>query len=85
MRGSNVLAITGINGVLGVIVTGLFITFVLDRIGRKPPLMFGAIGLAICLAIEAGINAKWGNENAHNPVAQKAGIAFIIVSPLQIL
>jgi hypothetical protein len=47
--------------------------------------MFGAIGLAICLAIEAGINAKWGNENAHNPVAQKAGIAFIIVSPLQIL
>lgn len=73
------LAITGINGVLGVVVTGLFITFILDRIGRKPPLMFGAIGLAICLAIEAAITAKWGAENARNPAAQKAGIAFIIV------
>lgn len=71
--------ITGVNGALGVIVTGFFITFVLDRVGRKPPLIWGAIGMAVSLAIEAAINAKWGGSNAHNPAAQKTGIAFIIV------
>jgi predicted MFS family arabinose efflux permease len=41
MTGPKVLMITGINGALGVVVTGLFITFILDRVGRKPPLIFG--------------------------------------------
>ncbi|KIM29846.1 hypothetical protein M408DRAFT_328641 [Serendipita vermifera MAFF 305830] len=79
MSGPTILLITGINGALGVIVTGVFITFILDRVGRKPPLLFGAAGMAICLAIEAAINAKWGGENANNPAAQNAGIAFIII------
>lgn len=35
--------------------------------------------MAISLSIEAAINAKWGGENAHNPAAQRTGIAFIIV------
>ena len=80
MSGPTILLITGINGALGVVVTGIFITFILDRVGRKSPLIFGAIGMAVCLAIEAAINAKWGGENANNPAAQRAGIAFIIVS-----
>lgn len=79
MSGPSILLITGINGALGVIVTGIFITFILDRVGRKKPLIFGAIGMAICLAIEAGINAKWGGKDANNPDAQRAGIAFIIL------
>ncbi|CCA73450.1 related to sugar transport protein STP1 [Serendipita indica DSM 11827] len=68
-----------LNGALGTIVTGLFIAVILDRVGRKPPLIVGGIGMAICLAIEAAINAKWGGENANNRAAQQAGIAFIII------
>ncbi|CAG7850836.1 High-affinity glucose transporter [Serendipita indica DSM 11827] len=78
LSGPKVLLITGINGALGTIVTGLFIAVILDRVGRKPPLIVGGIGMAICLAIEAAINAKWGGENANNRAAQQAGIAFII-------
>lgn len=70
------ILVTSINGALGVIVTGLFITFILDRAGRKRPLIFGATGTAICLAIEAASNAKWGGKDADNPVAQQAGTAL---------
>jgi hypothetical protein len=79
MSGPNILLITGIDGTLSVIITGLFITFILDRVGRKKPLIFGGIGMAVCLAFEAAINAKWGGKDAHNPIAQQAGVAFIIV------
>jgi hypothetical protein len=41
LSGSKVLMITGINGALGAVVTLIFIFFILDRIGRKPPLIFG--------------------------------------------
>lgn len=36
--------------------------------------------MAISLAIEAAINAKWGGVNSNNHAAQTAGVAFIIVS-----
>jgi hypothetical protein len=35
--------------------------------------------MAISLAIEAAINAKWGGTNSTNHAAQTAGVAFIIV------
>ncbi|KAJ7253499.1 general substrate transporter [Mycena rebaudengoi] len=79
LSGSKILMITGINGALGAVVTLIFIYFILDRVGRKPPLIFGAIGMAISLSIEAAINAKWGGDDAHNPAAQTAGVAFIII------
>ncbi|KAJ7472655.1 general substrate transporter [Mycena latifolia] len=77
--GSKILMITGINGALGAIVTLIFIYFILDRVGRKPPLIFGAVGMAISLAVEAAINAKWGGVNSTNHAAQTAGVAFIIL------
>ncbi|KAJ7447131.1 general substrate transporter [Mycena galericulata] len=79
LSGSKVLMITGINGALGAITTIIFIYFFLDRVGRKPPLIFGAVGMAISLAIEAAINAKWGGTNSHNHAAQTAGVAFIVI------
>ncbi|KAF7312738.1 General substrate transporter [Mycena indigotica] len=79
LSGPRVLMITGINGALGAVVVLLFIFFVLDRVGRKPPLILGAIGMAISLAIEAAINAKWGGPNSNNRTAQTTGVAFIII------
>ncbi|QRV81910.1 Sugar (and other) transporter [Ceratobasidium sp. AG-Ba] len=72
--GTNVSA-----GALGQIVTFVFICFVLDRVGRRLPLIVGAFGMARCLAIEAAINARFPGETTHNPAAQRAGVAFIIL------
>ncbi|QRV72672.1 Sugar (and other) transporter [Ceratobasidium sp. AG-Ba] len=86
--GNTILLITGINNALGQIVTFLFIYFILDRVGRRLPLIIGAFGMAGCLAIEAGprqldlraaINARFPGETTHNPAAQQAGVAFIIL------
>ncbi|KAF7337060.1 High-affinity glucose transporter [Mycena venus] len=79
LSGSKILMITGINGALGAIMTIIFIYFILDRVGRKPPLIFGAIGMSISLAVEAAINAKWGGVDSTNHPAQTAGVAFIII------
>ncbi|KAK7006233.1 putative MFS sugar transporter [Favolaschia claudopus] len=79
LSGSRILMITGINGALGAVTTIIFIAFILDRVGRKPPLVVGAIGMAISLAVEAAINAKWGGADSHNHAAQTAGVAFIII------
>jgi len=79
LSGSRVLLITGINGLLGNIVTAFFVYFILDRVGRKPPLLWGAVGMTISLAIEAAINAKFPGDTSTNRAAQQAGIAFIIL------
>ncbi|KAJ7662981.1 general substrate transporter [Mycena rosella] len=79
LSGSKVLMITGINGALGAVLTLVFIYFILDRVGRKPPLIFGAVGMSISLAVEAAINAKWGGVNSTNHAAQTAGVAFIVL------
>ncbi|KAJ7646478.1 general substrate transporter [Roridomyces roridus] len=79
LSGHKILMITGINGALGAITTIIFIFFFLDRIGRKPPLVVGAVGMAVSLAVEAAINAKWGGVDSHNTAAQTAGVAFIII------
>jgi sugar porter (SP) family MFS transporter len=56
-------------GALTVVITVVMILFVVDRLGRKRPLMFGALGMALSMAvlgivffsigIEAGGTASW--------------------------
>lgn len=77
--GNKILLITGINNLVGQIVTFVFIYFILDRVGRRLPLIIGAFGMAACLAIEAAINARFPGETSHNKAAQQAGVAFIIL------
>ncbi|CAE6487225.1 unnamed protein product [Rhizoctonia solani] len=77
--GNTILLITGINNALGQIVTFVFIYCILDRVGRRLPLIIGAFGMAGCLAIEAAINAKFPGETSDNKTAQQAGVAFIIL------
>ncbi|CCO26567.1 High-affinity glucose transporter [Rhizoctonia solani AG-1 IB] len=78
-KGNTILLITGVNNALGQIVTFVFIYFILDRVGRRLPLIIGAFGMAGCLAIEAAINAKFPGETSKNVAAQRAGVAFIIL------
>ena len=51
------LLITGLFGVIKVISTGTFLIFFSDRLGRKPVMFFGAIGMSICLIVVATVNA----------------------------
>ncbi|CAE6517214.1 unnamed protein product [Rhizoctonia solani] len=77
--GNTILLITGINNLLGQVVTFVFIYFILDRVGRRLPLIIGAFGMAGCLAVEAAINAKFPGETSDNKIAQRTGVAFIIL------
>jgi len=76
--GDKSLMLTGINGALGAIVTFSFIALVIDRIGRKKPLIFGALGMAASLGAEAAINALYpATTTDTNTTAQTAGVALL--------
>ncbi|CAE6361008.1 unnamed protein product [Rhizoctonia solani] len=55
---SDPLLIQSIYGVVGPIWNLFFIIFLVDRVGRKKPLLFGSFMLAACLAVETAINAS---------------------------
>lgn len=53
----------------------VFITFIVDKVGRKKPLVFGIIAIIIALVCEAVINSQ--NEDASNEGLSIAGVAFL--------
>lgn len=82
VRGDKLLLVQGIYGAVGPITNLVFIVFVLDRIGRKKPLLFGAASLTVLFSILAAIVASFPPSTSSaggetNLGAQKAGIAII--------
>ncbi|CAK9784796.1 general substrate transporter [Cutaneotrichosporon oleaginosum] len=77
--GTQQLMISGISGAWGMIVTWIFITFIVDRIGRRRPLIIGSVLLAVCMALQAGTNAPFSNAKSRGETyANKSmGIAGI--------
>jgi MFS family permease len=53
-----------------------FILFVLDRVGRRKPLLFGTIGITIALICEAAIGSQV-KEGVNNHGLQVAGVFFL--------
>ena len=53
----------------------IFIFFIVDRVGRKKPLIFGTISIAIALICEGVINSQ--NESGTKEGLSIAGVAFI--------
>lgn len=47
----------------------------MDRVGRKPLMLFGVAGCAVCLIVEAAIVATYA-EAATNKAALAAGVAM---------
>lgn len=55
----------------------VFILFIVDRIGRRKPLLFGAAGITIALICEAAINSQ--NIDGKNRSMSMAGVAFLFL------
>ncbi|KAF2649702.1 general substrate transporter [Lophiostoma macrostomum CBS 122681] len=75
----NVLVI-GIYNVVGPIVNLIFITFFLDRVGRKKPLLFGTVGITIALICEAIIGSQIeGATGSRKDSLSIAGVFFLFL------
>ncbi|KAJ3892127.1 sugar transporter [Lentinula edodes] len=84
MTGGKALLMQGIYGVVGPIATLIFILFLVDRVGRKKPLIFGATTFVATFSIVAAILATNPVSDAStkpaDPGAQIAGIAMIFLT-----
>ncbi|KAI9567330.1 sugar transporter [Boletus coccyginus] len=73
------LLVQGIYGAVGPIANLFFIIFVLDSIGRKKPLMFGAASLVALFSVLSALVASFPPGENQNLAAQKAAIAMIFL------
>ncbi|GJE99916.1 MFS sugar transporter [Phanerochaete sordida] len=80
------LLVQGIYGAVGPITNFFFITLILDTVGRKKPLMFGAGSFVVTYSVLTAIVACFppvvdGVANTHTS-AQRAGIAMIFMTSI---
>ena len=59
-----------------------FITLILDTVGRKKPLMFGAGSFVVTYSILTAIVASFPPDQSTNNAAQRAGIAMIFLTSI---
>lgn len=72
--------IIGIYNVVGPIFNFIFITLILDRVGRKKPLIFGTIGITIALICEAIIGSQVENATGSRRESLSiAGVFFLFL------
>ncbi|KAF9223529.1 general substrate transporter [Gyrodon lividus] len=76
---SQSLLVQGIYGGIGPIVNLFFIIFILDWVGRKKPLMFGAGSTVILFSILSALVASYPPGADQNLSAQRAAIAMIFL------
>lgn len=75
ITGHRNLLVAGIYNIMGPLANLIFITFIVDRIGRKKPLLFGTITITLALILEAIVNSQ--NPNGTREGLSIAGIAFL--------
>ena len=54
----------------------IFIIFMIDRVGRRKPLLWGTIGITIALICEAIVNSQIDTEKPQNGLSV-AGVFFL--------
>ncbi|ORX39548.1 general substrate transporter [Kockovaella imperatae] len=78
--GHTTLIINAISGTWGLIVTFIFITCIVDRIGRRWPLIIGALFCAAFMGMEAGTNKPFSViKDYHDKSTGIAGVAAVFL------
>jgi sugar porter (SP) family MFS transporter len=72
------LLATGVYGIVNTIST-LPALFLIDKVGRKPLLLAGAVGTFISLIIVGGVIGRYGDTIKDHPAVGWAGIAFVYI------
>lgn len=75
ITGNRNLLVTGIYNCVGPLANLIFITLLVDRFGRRKPLMIGTVGITIALICEAAINSQ--NTTGDNNSLSIAGVFFL--------
>lgn len=75
ITGNRATLVAGIYNCVGPLANLFFIIFILDRVGRRRPMMFGAIGISIALICEAALNSQ--NEDGSRHGYSIGGVAFL--------
>lgn len=74
--GNRVLLVAGIYNCIGPLANLIFITFIIDRVGRRKPLLCGTIAIAIALICESAINSRIDKANPDHGLSI-GGVFFI--------
>jgi MFS family permease len=74
------LLVSGIYNVVGPLFNLVFITFFIDRVGRRRPLLFGTVAISIALICEAAIGSQIpGSVGARRDGLSAAGVFFLFL------
>lgn len=80
ITGDKNLLVTAFYNLVGPICNLFFIIFLLDRVGRKKPLLFGTIGISIALICEAILGSQVeGATGSRRDSLSGAGIFFLFL------
>ncbi|KAK3367676.1 general substrate transporter [Podospora didyma] len=74
--GSRALLVAGIYNCVGPLANLFFIVFLIDRVGRRRPLLWGAAAISIALICQAAVNSQINLDNPSNGLSI-AGVFFI--------
>jgi MFS family permease len=67
--------VAGIYNCVGPVANLIFITLLLDRVGRRKPLLFGTIGITVALVCSAVLTSQ--NPNGERQSYSIGGVFFI--------
>jgi MFS family permease len=80
IEGDRALLVTGIYNIVGPLFNLIFIVFLLDRVGRRKPLLFGTIGISIALVCEAAVGSQVeGATGSRKNSLSAAGVFFLFL------
>jgi hypothetical protein len=77
IEGHRAVLVAGIYNCVGPIANLIFIFFILDRVGRKKPLLVGALAITLALFAEAGLNAA--NPDGTRTGYSIGGVFFLFL------
>jgi len=73
---NKVLLVAGIYNCVGPLFNLLFIVFMIDRVGRRKPLLFGTVAITIALICEGIINSQMDADHPQHSLSV-AGVFFL--------